>query len=44
MTPPAAILIADDEESLRWVLERGLRQTGYDVTAVEDGEAAIQAC
>ncbi|HET9491548.1 MAG TPA: sigma-54 dependent transcriptional regulator [Methylomirabilota bacterium] len=43
MTPPAAILIADDEESLRWVLERGLRQTGYDVTAVADGEAAIQA-
>jgi len=37
------ILIADDEESLRWVLERGLRQAGYEVTAVADGEAAIQA-
>ncbi|HSF07253.1 MAG TPA: sigma-54 dependent transcriptional regulator [Methylomirabilota bacterium] len=37
------ILIADDEESLRWVLERGLRQAGYEVTAVADGEAAIKA-
>jgi two-component system nitrogen regulation response regulator GlnG len=41
MTP--GILIADDEESLRWVLERGLRQAGYEVTAVSDGEAAIEA-
>ncbi len=37
------ILIADDEESLRWVLERGLRQAGYEVTTVADGEAAIEA-
>ncbi|MGH7312120.1 MAG: sigma-54-dependent transcriptional regulator, partial [Candidatus Rokuibacteriota bacterium] len=27
----------------RWVLERGLRQAGYEVTAVADGEAAVQA-
>jgi two-component system, NtrC family, nitrogen regulation response regulator GlnG len=40
---PARILIADDEESLRWVLEKGFRQVGYEVTAVADGEAAIQA-
>ncbi len=39
----ARILVADDEDSLRWVLERGLRQAGYDVTAVKDGEAAVQA-
>jgi two-component system nitrogen regulation response regulator GlnG len=39
----ARILVADDEESLRWVLERGLRQAGYDVTAVADGEAAVAA-
>ena len=39
----ARILIADDEDSLRWVLERGLRQAGYDVAAVKDGEGAIQA-
>jgi two-component system nitrogen regulation response regulator GlnG len=37
------ILIVDDEESLRWVLERGLRQAGYEVTAVADGEAALKA-
>jgi len=39
----ARILVADDEDSLRWVLERGLRQAGYDVAAVKDGESAIQA-
>jgi DNA-binding response OmpR family regulator len=27
----ARVLIADDEDSLRWVLEKGLRQAGYDV-------------
>jgi two-component system nitrogen regulation response regulator GlnG len=42
MTTPR-ILIADDEDSLRWVLEKGLRQIGYDVTAVADGEAAVRA-
>ncbi len=39
----ARILIADDEESLRWVLEKGLRQVGYEVTSVADGEAAVRA-
>src|SRR6266850_2703268 len=39
----ARILIADDEDSLRWVLEKGLRQAGYDVTSVKDGGAAIRA-
>ncbi len=39
---PARILIADDEDSLRWVLEKGLRQAGYDVTAVKDGTAALK--
>ena len=39
----ARILVADDEDSLRWVLEKGLRQAGYDVTAVKDGTAALQA-
>ncbi|MBI4611724.1 MAG: sigma-54-dependent Fis family transcriptional regulator [Candidatus Rokubacteria bacterium] len=36
------ILIADDEEGLRWVLEKGLRQEGYRVTAVKDGESALR--
>jgi len=42
MTTPR-MLIADDEDSLRWVLEKGLRQAGYDVTTVTDGEAAVRA-
>jgi two-component system nitrogen regulation response regulator GlnG len=40
---PARILIADDEDSLRWVLDKALRQAGYEVTAVADGPAAIEA-
>jgi two-component system nitrogen regulation response regulator GlnG len=39
----AQILVADDEDSLRWVLEKGLRHAGYDVTAVKDGAAAVRA-
>ena len=35
------ILIADDEDSLRWVLEKGFRAAGYQVTAVKDGTAAL---
>jgi two-component system nitrogen regulation response regulator GlnG len=43
MTPDAArILIADDEESLRWVMEKGLRQAGHEVTSVGDGNSALQ--
>jgi len=36
------ILIAYDEEGLRWVLEKGLRQAGYRITAVKDGESALR--
>jgi two-component system nitrogen regulation response regulator GlnG len=36
------ILIADDEDGLRWVLEKGFRGAGYQVTAVKDGAAAIR--
>jgi two-component system nitrogen regulation response regulator GlnG len=43
MTADARILIADDEDSLRWVLEKGLRQAGYDVTSVKDGDGALRA-
>src|ERR671930_1203787 len=39
----ARILIADDEDSLRWVLEKGLRQAGYEVTSVKNGPGALQA-
>ncbi len=36
------ILIADDEDGVRWVLEKGLREAGYEVTSVGDGEAALR--
>ena len=37
------ILIVDDEDSVRWVLDKGLRQAGYEVTAAKDGESAVRA-
>ncbi len=40
--PDGRILIADDEDSLRWVLEKGFRGAGYQVTAVKDGTAALR--
>jgi two-component SAPR family response regulator len=38
----AKILILEDDENLRTVLAKVLRDEGYDVTAVERGEAAVQ--
>ena len=35
------ILIADNEDGLRWVLEKGFRGAGYHVTAVKDGTSAL---
>src|SRR5262249_56312152 len=40
---PATILVADDEESIRWVLERALAQRGYTVRTVATGTAALEA-
>jgi two-component system, NtrC family, nitrogen regulation response regulator GlnG len=37
------ILVADDEPSIRWLLDRLLRQAGHAVTVVEDGPAALAA-
>jgi two-component system nitrogen regulation response regulator GlnG len=39
----ARVLVADDEPSLRWLLDRLLRQAGHAVTVVEDGSAALAA-
>src|SRR3972149_11531616 len=36
------VLIAEDEDGLRWVLEKGFRSAGYRVTAVRDGTAALR--
>jgi len=38
----ARILIVDDEDGLRWVLEKSLRNAGHDVTTAADGEAALR--
>jgi DNA-binding response OmpR family regulator len=35
------VLVAEDDEALRSVLERGLRENGYVVDAVSDGERAL---
>src|SRR5436309_15569766 len=47
-TPPdkasvagGSILVADDEESIRWVLERACAQQGHSVVAVASGMAAL---
>jgi two-component system nitrogen regulation response regulator GlnG len=37
------ILVVDDEESIRWVLERACAQHGHAVVAVETGSAALAA-
>jgi two-component system response regulator AtoC len=38
--PAAHILVVEDRESLRRMLERALQQEGYEVTACADGEQA----
>ena len=37
------ILVADDEPSVRQFVERALNYAGYAVTAVPDGNAALEA-
>ncbi|TYO98656.1 two component Fis family sigma54 specific transcriptional regulator [Geothermobacter ehrlichii] len=36
------ILIADDEDSIRWVLERSLSRQGYEVATASDGRQALE--
>ncbi len=36
------MLVAEDDAALRTVLQRGLRENGYVVDAVADGEAAVK--
>ena len=42
-TKPAAILVIDDDKNQRSMLVFSLRDQGYSVTAVENGEAALAA-
>ena len=36
------ILVADDEESMRWVLSKALKKKGYVVDLAKDGEEALR--
>jgi len=36
------ILVADDEESMRWVLSKALRKKGYTVDLARDGDEALR--
>ena len=36
------ILVADDEASIRRILETRLKMVGYDVVVAEDGEEAVE--
>jgi two-component system nitrogen regulation response regulator GlnG len=40
---PGTILVADDEESIRWVLERACTQGGHEVVSVASGGEALAA-
>jgi signal transduction histidine kinase/HPt (histidine-containing phosphotransfer) domain-containing protein/ActR/RegA family two-component response regulator len=40
---PMRILVAEDQETNRWLIERQLERLGCSVTAVEDGRAALAA-
>jgi len=39
--PQTAIWIIDDDQSMRWVLEKTLSNNGYQVTAFESGSVAL---
>ncbi len=43
MTAKTRVLVVDDERGARMALEVPLRLSGYDVTAVSNGQAAIEA-
>lgn len=38
----AKIVVADDEESVRWTLKKALERAGYSVLTVADGQAAVE--
>ena len=40
--PLNRILVADDEESIRWVLSKALKQKGFSVDLAHDGRQALE--
>jgi two-component system nitrogen regulation response regulator GlnG len=43
VTPAGRVLVADDEPSIRFVLRETLEAEGYEVTDVDNGDAALTA-
>lgn len=43
-TSDVQLLIVDDDHSVRFFLQEVLERDGYDVTALDSGEAAIEQC
>ena len=41
MSDPISVLVADDEEAMRFFLAKTLGRAGYAVTAVENGRQAV---
>ena len=37
------ILVIEDDQSMRWVLEKSLTREGYKVTSAPDGRSGISA-
>ena len=42
-SPPARVLVADDEPTIRFVLREALEEEGCEVRDVPDGDAALEA-
>src|SRR4051794_10793960 len=40
--PIKNILVADDEESMRWVLSKALKKKGFNVELAHDGDEALR--
>ena len=43
VTPAGRVLVADDEPSIRFVLRETLEAEGFEVTDVDNGDAALAA-
>ena len=43
MSPKGKIVVADDDADITGLLQKVLKAEGYDVTAVNDGDAAVEA-
>src|SRR5262245_2864126 len=42
MTPPAQVLVVDDDEDIQWTLTALLKGWGYEATAARSGDEALK--